>query len=239
MTTDVSSGDTPAIESAPPVLIEVPQIGVPQEPVAPEPSPEPVTFAPTGSPGLDLGLDFIGRVGIGMDTPEMQEASKGNFAPVTALLKSMGERATGYEKVLAVVTAAYQEQQVVAQERAKKDLDGIHGAVGGKDVWDAVSKWAGTEATEQEKVHVNTALAAGGFLAAIVAKGLSDMYSKATGGSETQDTVLAVGAVGKTQDFGSLSLTDYTKSVEKLYKELGDGMEKSPQYRALRARLKP
>ncbi len=221
-----------ATETAIPAVLEAPK-AAPANPAA----VEPVTFAPTGSPGLDLGLEFIGRLGIGMEHSAMQEASKGNFEPIEAVLAELGDKATGFEKVLAVVRAAFTEQQAREAKRSADNIEAIHSAVGGGEMWAKVSAWAGETATAEERTDVNSILAKGGFLAVMVAKGLGEGYARATK-STTPGSVLTQTATGKGEVLSALNLKQFTLEVEKLHKLKGADMEGSGEYRALRARLK-
>ena len=68
-----------------------------QQPAPPQPDllqqapptanePNVVEYEPTGDVSLDIALGFFGRQGLGLDSPELAEAAKGNFAYLEAKL---------------------------------------------------------------------------------------------------------------------------------------------------------
>src|SRR6185369_10168321 len=180
-----SIDDAPAAPAAAPIASETQP-----EPAAAPAAPgkvEPVSYEPTGDAGLDLALNFIGQRGIGLDHPAMKAAEQGDFALLKATLAQLGDKAVGWEHVIAAGEAAYAKTVESRKAEATAAQDAILSAFGtDRDAaakeWGKVSEWAKANAEPAEKAAVNAALKAGGIAAKAMAAYLHTLY-KATPGA--------------------------------------------------------
>jgi hypothetical protein len=212
-------------------------IGEPEPKAEPTPSAEAVVeYEPTGDPGLDLALDFLGSLGLGPEDPAMKAAIDGKFDLLEGKLSGMGDKAKGYNKYLALAKKAHAEQSTKAAEKASKDAATIHAAVGGKEQWAAISKWAGDNAEPEERAQVNAALKQGGMVAKAMAVHLATLYGKAKGTTVEPAEAVKADAGGKPASAGPLDAKQYGKEVVALRGKLGYKMEASSEYKQLQQR---
>jgi hypothetical protein len=194
------------------------------------------TYTPSGDPGLDLALDFVGNLGFGPAHPAIKAAEAGDFSQLDAALKAMGDKAKGFEKVLAAGKAGFERIDTAGKERAGKTTAAIHEIVGGPDQWVNIQKWAGENATPDERAAVNAALKAGGIVAKAVARELHGLYMKNPTAEKAGAPVRAPAAPTATTGSNALSPREYTAEVAKLSAKMGGRMEQSNEYRDLQAR---
>jgi len=184
-------------------------------------APAAVLYEPTGDPGLDLALEFVGKFGINPDDPAMTAAADGNFALLEAKMAAMGDKASTTEK---------------AKAAAEANAAGIHSVVGGEARWKEVQKWAGINAEPAEQELVNKTLQGGGIAAKAMAYYLDTLYQKAAGtvikGKPAFDDNSGNGGPAS----NALSPRAYTKEVADLSRKLGGKLDGSPEYKQLQAR---
>lgn len=195
-----------------------------------------VTYAATGDAGLDMALTFVGNLGLGPEDAAIVAAGEGNFAMLKAKLAALGDKAKGWEQYVALAEKAHADVSAKTQAQVEKDTKVVHDAVGGKENWNNISKWASENAEPDEKVAVNTALKAGGIAAKAMATYLQGLYSRASGTVVEPASVVAPGAVAKPDAAGALSAAEYSKEVQALRKSKGYNFDKTPEYRTLQAR---
>ncbi len=196
-------------------------------------------YEKTGNVNLDTALAWAGSLGLdGDSSPEMQEAFKGNFAPLRALLAT--KEIPGAEAYVALAEAGFKEFTAAAQERQAAVQGMVVQMAGSGEAWAEVMAWAGENAEQDEKDAVNYALQKGGFLAEAVAYTLVANYRQQAGVSSpprqtaARDTAVAAPASGGQ---GPLSPKDYAKAVSDLRKNLkGKPLEGSQEYAALQKR---
>jgi len=199
-------------------------------------APAAVLYEPTGDPGLDLALEFVGKFGINPDDPAMTAAADGNFALLEAKMAAMGDKAKGFEKFLALGKASYASTTEKAKAAAEANAAGIHSVVGGEARWKEVQKWAGINAEPAEQELVNKTLQGGGIAAKAMAYYLDTLYQKAAGtvikGKPAFDDNSGNGGPAS----NALSPRAYTKEVADLSRKLGGKLDGSPEYKQLQAR---
>lgn len=196
-----------------------------------------VSYEPTGDVALDMALEFVGKFGFGPEDPVMKAAADGNFSLLEAKLASMGDKAKGYEKYIALGKSSYAQVTEKAKTAAAEKAKAIYGVVGGEDQWKVIQSWAATNAEPAEQEMVNTALAAGGMQAKAMAHYLATLYDRASGVNQTgRSAVNENGAGGDSPANGTLSPRAYTKEVDTLRRKLGSRMEESPEYKQLQSR---
>lgn len=195
-----------------------------------------IKFEPTGDPGLDLTLSFLGRLGFDIEHPAMQSAGKGDFGLLKAELALLGDKARGWEQVLAVGEAAYTKQQEAFKQRAEKDAAAMAEAAGGVEQWTKVKEWAGKNAEPEERTQINFALKQGGMVGQAMAAFLANQYATATGVTERGRTAINENAGVTTVKNSSLSPADYAKGINELKKQYGSQFANTTEYLELQAR---
>lgn len=194
-------------------------------------------YEKTGDPGLDMALDFVGRMGITPDDVAMVEAGKGNFALLRAKMAALGDKAKGFEAYIALGEQGFKAEQAKVAEKATKDRAIIENAVGGAEQLTNLLTWAKENAEPQEVADVNAAFKQGGMVAKAMAVYLNGLYAKASGTEITPASALAPGAAGKSSPAaGPLTVAAFAAETQKLYQKHGQNFENTPEYKALAAR---
>jgi hypothetical protein len=214
----------PAVGDAP--AAEAPKLG----------SDEAGSFAPTGDAGLDYALGFIGKLGFGGDHPAVQAAENGDFGLLKAHLAQLGDKAQGWEQIIALGEQGLGRITEGAKAKAAAAQADVIKAVGGEEQWGKIKEWAGANAEPAEKEAINTALAQGGLVTRAVATYLNGLFERATGVTvEPANAAPGAGNAGAPSS-GALSPRAYVKEVEALRAKLGGRMDGSAEYAALQAR---
>lgn len=211
----------------------------PAAPLAAPATPADAAFVyeATGDVGLDMALDFMGKQGIGTEHPAMKAAQDGDFSILRATLAAKGT--AGWEQFVALGEAAYARNTKDHAEKQAKDQAAVFELAGGKESWLAVQKWAGENATPEEKAEINTLLSKGGIAAAGAVNYLLSAYSKA--GNVVRNPSDVVGNAGRTGgvsrgETGPLTAREYTDAVVKLNMKLGGRIEDTQEYASLQQR---
>lgn len=231
-TQPVGTAPQPASEPAAPL-----SLGEPAAPATPEPEAagtQPVVYDPTGDPGLDIALDFLGKLGLGPEDAAIAAAARGDFAALEAKLKGMGEKAKGFERYLELGKAAYAKEAAAAKAKADADRAAVISAVGDEKTWTAVQTWAAANAEPAEREAVNAALAAGGIAAKAVAKYLHDLWKASPAAVITPAPVTQHAGAGAAN--GALDPASYKAEVAKLYAAKGGRIDGTPEYADLQRR---
>jgi hypothetical protein len=238
MTTEVNNA--PAEENKPEVIVPL-QLGeaTPEPPIEPKESPEGAVFEydSTGDVGLDMALQFVGKVGLGPEDPAMIAAAQGDFSILRAKLASKGVQ--GWEQYVALGEAAFKKTQEAAKEKTSKLQALVHSEAGGAEVWAEVQKWASANASPEEKAEINAMLNAGGLQAKQAVRYLTAQYEKAGNVIETpaDPTANASRANGPAADGkGPLSAAQYVEAVRELNIKLRGRIDGHPEYEALQRR---
>lgn len=245
-TTEIPAGGTPAaIPAVPPAPAATPapaaapmSLGDPAltaPPVIPPAAVDVVVYDPTGDPGLDLALEFIGGLGFGPEREDMKLAMTGDFTKLEESLKSLGDKAKGFEKRLDLAKASFSAQAAKAKATEAETTKTVLEAVGGQDRWNSIQSWAAANADPAEKSAINAMLKAGGLQARAAAMLLSDLY-KANGTDVKPKPAAQEGASSATPSSGALTAREFATESAKLHGKLGSRMESSPEYAALVAR---
>lgn len=188
-------------------------------------------------PGLTMALQFVGKHGIGPDSPEMAAALKGDFTFLKAKLAAAG--AAGYEHYIALAEKSWDKHVSSTAENITKTATLIHSAVGGEEQWQAIQKWAGENADPDEKSAINTMLNAGGFQARAAASLLKQMHAAAAGTvvNPAEPVAGAPASGGGAAVATALSPAAYAKEVAALTAKIGShAAGRSKELEALRQR---
>lgn len=195
-----------------------------------------VTYEATGDVGLDLALEFFGGLGLAFESPEMQEAGKGNFSYLEAKIAALGDKAAGGEKYLALAKSAYERLQStdVAAYEARRQV--AFDAVGGEETWNQITEFVTANADPQELTDVKAALKQGGIVAQAMAKLLHERFLSASGTTVTPASATRQQATTP-QGGAPLSRESYLTELEAIVQKVGSmNVNDSPQYKALRAK---
>jgi hypothetical protein len=201
--------------------------------------PEAVTYETTGDAGLDVALSFVGNLGIGPEHPAMVATAKGDFSLIEAHLATLGDKATGYQQMVQLAKDAYGRSEATKAATAQKVSAAVLAVAGGQEQWDAVKAWAGKEASPEEKTALNAMFDAGPVQARAAAMLLTTMYRDASGTTVNPKKAVGQGSAGtQVPSDGPLNPREYHAAVQQLRTTLGSRMDASPEYAALRARLR-
>lgn len=214
----------------------------PQEPSEPAPDPkgkaEPVEYEPTGDPGLDYALSFLGKAGYHDDHPAIQAASQGDFGLLKAELASKG--IAGWEQALALAERAYETARAEAakvQAAVQESVTAVAESLGVD--WEAAVEFARENATPEEIETINK-MFSDPYTAKMAALWISHAYSSNPNTSvpPAREPVKpnAVPADGNTSQ-GTLTRAEFAAEAGKLHKRFGDAYTTTPEYKALARRL--
>lgn len=195
-----------------------------------------VEFEPTGDVGLDMALAFVGKQGIGPDSPAMQAASNGDFSILKAELAAKG--AAGWEQFVALGEAAFARTKEANETKAKAARAAVIKEAGGAEEWAAIQKWASANATPEEKAEINALLNQGGLAAKGAVRYLAEVYNRANNVvvNPADATGRATrGGVPSAND-GPLSPREYANAVQQLSVKLNGRLEGSQEYVKLQQR---
>lgn len=196
-----------------------------------------VEYEPTGNAALDVSLTFFGSLGIAAADPAMVQATKGDFSLLEAKLATMGDKAQGWQQMVALAKQVHSESTKAAAEQAQKTDAAILAVVQSKENWSAIVAWAAKNADPAEKAEINRMIDAGPVQARAAATLLLEAYKKATGTAITPRDP-AGNASGVSEVSGQpLNAREYATAVASLHRKLGSRMEGSAEYRALQRRL--
>jgi hypothetical protein len=188
---------------------------------------------------MDLALNFLGKLGFGPGDPAMAAAEQGDFALLKARLAVMGDKAQGWEQVLALGEQSFATLKSKAEAATKAREDAVLSAFGtdreaAAKEWANVQAWAKENAEPHEREAVNAALAAGGIAAKAMASYLKGLYSAHPSAVIEPAAVTRVGGRAD-QSEGALSPAAYKAEVAKLKATQG-AVDGTPAYLALQAR---
>lgn len=198
--------------------------------------PTPVVYEPTGDPGLDLCMSFLGKLGFDLEHPAMAKAGEGDFTLLRAELALLGDKAKGFEQVLAVGEAAYKAKDAEYKARAEEDRKKIHEAAGGEATWAKVKEWAATNATADERTSINAALGAGGVTAQAMAAWLSNQWATANNVTVKGKPAASQNASSAAASTAPLTAEGFRLETNKLRAQFGNRFVETKEYADLQAR---
>lgn len=221
----IGADETPTVDPEAPTSADADEDGV-------------ITYAPTGDAGMDLALEFAGKLGLGMDDPAMAATVTGDWSLLEAKLAAMGDKAKGWEKMVELAKAAdarFTEQRAAEAAAINTAVSGVLG-----DSEAAVLAWAGKAATPEEKDSINAMLRADPVQARAAAMLLQSLYEQAGGNTVVPASAMKEGSGSVPAQGETTPLTRSQFAVEsgKLYRRLGAAYTKSPEYAALSARVR-
>lgn len=240
-TTQAVVADTVTTDSGQ-ATTEAPVIAAPEAPVTVLESTTDeggaIEYEPTGDPALDVALNYMGSLGFAGDSDAMQRAAKGDFTLLEAQLAVLGDKARGYERMIALAKDAYSKSAAKAQETVKASSDAVISVVGSRENWSTIVTWAAANATPEEKAEINKMIDGGPVQARAAASLLQSAYQKASGTKVNPAPVVKDAAGAAVVTTGPLNAKDYGTAVRELHAKLGNRMETSQEYADLQRRLR-
>ncbi len=211
-------------------------LGEATPPAPPPPADDIFEYSPTGDTALDVALEFVGARGFGPEHPAIKAATSGDFGPLEAALKAAGDKAKGFERIVALAKDAHSRGVEKAKTQETTTRQTVETAVGGAANWAAIQTWASANADAGEKAEINAMLKAGGLQARLAAQGLAQLYN-AQLKTRPPAPALKEGATNQPASSGTLTPQEYAKEVGKLHGKLGSRLEGSAEYAALKQRV--
>jgi hypothetical protein len=223
-----------------PVVIGEPEAAAPTVAPAAADAAGAITYEPTGDAGLDVALSFVGKLGIPADHPAMLATSTGDFSLIKAHLATMGDKAAGWEQMVALAEAANDRMTEAADARNNAVSAAVIEVAGSEEQWDAVKQWAAANADPSEKTELNAMFAAGPLQARAAAMLLVDLHRNGQGtvvNPAATTTGASAGAVNVNTN-GPLTAREFSDAVNALTKKVGTAnIQSHPEYIALGKRL--
>lgn len=191
-------------------------------------------YNPTGDPGLDMALEFVGNLGFSAESTAIQAAQKGDFGPLKAALEVLGDKAKGWERHLALAQQSLERRIEAGKAKAEADEKAVYLAVGGKDEWEKIAQHARDNADDGEKAAIQAAMKAGGMQAQGMAVLLKQAYDKAHPKTPSVVRKDASGAPGGGSGQGPMTPAQYAAEVRKIAATTRGPIDNNPKYLALR-----
>lgn len=211
----------PALDLSKPLSLDAPEI-------------VPVTFEPTGDPTLDIINDYVGSKGIGPDSAEYKAAAAGDFGPLTEKLKSLGDKAKGFERYVQAAENHLQQTKAAHEAKHGDTIKACHALADEVGGWDSLCDWVRANATPEELAEINEALGIGGIAAREVTAKLVKLRAanpdkaKPEGGA---NPVKEHASTVKDATGGALSPVDFQKEIGRLMDKYGSNYVYQAEYR--------
>lgn len=198
-----------------------------------------ISYEATGDAALDVALTFIGSLGFAGDNPAVIAAANGDFSLLEAQLAVLGDKAAGWQQMVALAKDAYSRSEANIKDQVAKSDAAILAVVQTPENWAAIKTWAAANADPAEKTAINQMIDAGPVQARAAALLLLTGYQKATGTIVNPAQAVNGNASGAAAAATNtrLSAREYSEKVADLHRKLGSRMEGSQEYADLRRRL--
>lgn len=186
----------------------------------------------TGSPGLDLALEFFAKQGFGADHPAVKLAREGKYEALEAVLAE--KKAAGYERYVALAKAEGEATAKAQAARRVEDRKAMTDLCGGEQELNNLLAWASTGISAAEKASFNAMLKAGGVQAlgaiALLSARAQEFADKEPANPKAENTI-STAASG-----GHITGVEYGREVQKLAAKFRGLHEGTAEYQALVAR---
>lgn len=225
---------TPAVPAAP-----APDTTASASPAAaPEPKAATPTFEKTGDAGLDFAIDFVSGLGITPTDPAYIAAEQGDFDLLRIKLATMGDKARGWEQVLAVAEKAHGNIAEAKAAEVATLVKTVHDAAGGEESWVELRDWAKANASPEEAKAINAMLNGSALQAKAAVGYLRSLFTASPDTSSAPAAAVPANTGGSqaSTSNGPLSPSDYKAAIQELSRKLGPRIDDSPEYSALKLR---
>lgn len=244
-TPEVPAAAAPAIKvEAKPTAETTPETPA-KAPKGKEDAPAEIQYEPTGDAKLDVALAFFGRAGLDADHPAIKAAVDGDFSLLAAALEEKG--IAGWQSHLALAKESHEKFKADREASEGKIVEAVVGALEKagytNEQWGEAIGWARENAEPEELAALNQMLGTPFGAKAAVAY-LTGLHREASGveyAPQKQAVKDEAGSTSRsaTADTTPLSRAEFAREAEKLAKKFGSNeYMTSPEYRALRARVK-
>jgi len=207
--------------------------------------PEVIQYESTGDPKLDVALAFFGRAGLDAEHPAIQAAVNGDFSLLAAVLEEKG--VSGWQSHVALAKEAHEKFKGEREASEAKIVESVVGALEKagytNEQWGEAIGWARENAEPEELAALNQMLSTPFGAKAAVAY-LTGLHREASGVEYApQKSAVREDAGARpanaSADTSPLSRAEFAREAEKLARKFGSNeYMSSPEYRALRARVK-
>lgn len=206
--------------------------------------PEEIVYEETGDPKLDVALAFFGKAGLDADHPAIKAAVTGDFSLLAAYLESKG--IAGWQSHLNLAKeshAKFTADKAAGEQAIVQAVTGALEKAGyTNEQWGEVIQFVRENAEEGEIAAINQMLQ-NPFTAKIAVGYLTGLHAEATQKEVTPARQAIREDAGQRQGNPAqntpLTRAQFAQEAEKLAKQYGGSAYMStPEYRALRARVK-
>lgn len=243
-------GQPPAQPPAQPPVQPPPQPPV-KQPAPPQPDllqqappngnePNVIEYEPTGDVSLDIALGFFGKQGLGLDSPELAEAAKGNFSYLEAKFAGMGDKApAGWKEHVNLAREAHGRMEAARKTEFEALEKSIHEVVGGPENWKTVTAFAHAQygSDEVKFNQVKAAINGGGLGAVAMAAYLhaQALGSKSAGNIDGQRAVSTASIMASNGGLGAITDPAVFKAEQRalMDKHGFHNYDKTPEWQAL------
>ena len=197
-----------------------------------------VEVAKTGDPAVDIAREFLARSGFKAESVAMQQAEKGDFSILKAMLAEKGTK--GGDQYVALLEQAHARKESDAQASRERTKALVVGVFGDDQTWAAAKEVVANNATEAELEEINAALKKGGLVAKATAEYMKRVYEAATGGKPAESKPVGLPSTRSSVAPSSgapLSPKEYVAAVAELSRKVGtNNLDRSPEYAKLQQR---
>lgn len=204
---------------------------------------DPITYESTGDAKLDVALAFFGKAGLGDQHPAIQAAITGDFSLLAAELEAKGM--PGWQSHLNLAKESYEKYQSEQKAGQEKIVGAVSEALEkagySNEQWNEAVAWTRENAEPEEIEQINLMLRHP-FTAKIAVGYLTSLHSEAHG-VEKQPAKRGIkeeaGAERRAAaDTTPISRAQFAQEAEKLARNFGPDYMSTPEYKALRQRIR-
>lgn len=196
---------------------------------------EPFSFEPTGDSRLDVAIKYFGEtLKFDMNSPEMQEAAKGNWEYLEAKLKGMGDKAPDAQMYLKLAQDGIAAVKQADADKGEKLVATIHEAAGSKENWEATRAYAQANLPPETIDEINAGIQQGGVVATLIVSALRAQHMESAGTVQGKSAVAGGAVVEPQVQVSYKSQAEWQVAYREFIGKHGiTGAAKAPGYDAL------
>lgn len=194
-------------------------------------------YTPTGDSRLDAAVHYFGNnLKLDLQSPEMVEASKGNFSYLEAKLEGMGAEAKDAKLYLQLAKDGLQAVQDGEKAKGEALVKTIHEAAGSPEAWNETKAYVQANLPQEQITVLNEVIGQGGIVATLLVSALRQQHMEHSGTVVGRDAV-APGVVAEPpKTYSFKSEPEWRQAYKALIAEHGiQGAAKQPEYQKLMA----
>ncbi|WWO60253.1 hypothetical protein [Xanthomonas phage SB3] len=151
-------------------------------------------YQPTGDSRLDAAVHYFGNtLKLDLHSPEMVEASKGNFSYLEAKLEGMGAEAKDAKLYLQLAKDGMAAVGEAEKAKGEALVKTIHEAAGSADAWNETKAYAQANLKPEQINEINEGIQAGGLVATLIVSALRAQHLAHSGTTVTPQSAVAEG----------------------------------------------